>query len=146
MVTIKKVHIETKLDRKFKIESNIRNHVVYIDQPKESGGEDTGPTPLEYLLFSLAGCIASIGRIIANQKHIDLKSMEVKVEGELDVETLLGKSKKNRAGFKAIKADVKIDAPMSLKEKRQFLHEIDMRCPVSDNLINQTSVTMAVEG
>jgi len=146
MVTIKKVHIETKLDRKFKIESNIRNHVVYIDQPKESGGEDTGPTPLEYLLFSLAGCIASIGRIIANQKHIDLKSMEVKVEGELDVETLLGKSKKNRAGFKAIKADVKIDAPMSLEEKRQFLHEIDMRCPVSDNLINQTSVTMAVEG
>jgi len=145
MATIKKVCVESRMGGKFKIESKIRDHILYIDQPKEMGGEDRGPTPLEYILFSLAGCIASIGRIMANQKQIDLKSMEVKVEGELDVETLLGKSKKNRAGFKAIKADVKIDAPMSLKEKRQFLHEIDMRCPVSDNLINQTSVTMAVE-
>ena len=117
MATIKKVCIEANIDSKFKIKSNIRNHVVYIDQPKESGGEDTGPTPLEYLLFSLAGCIASIGRIMANQKKIDLKSMEVKVEGQLDVETFLGKSQENRAGFKDIKVMVKIDAPLSLEEK-----------------------------
>ena len=145
MATIKKVCIEANIDSKFKIKSNIRNHVVYIDQPKESGGEDTGPTPLEYLLFSLAGCIASIGRIMANQKKIDLKSMEVKVEGQLDVETFLGKSQENRAGFKDIKVMVKIDAPLSLEEKRQFLHEIDIRCPVSDNIENQTPIAMRVE-
>lgn len=145
MAKFKNVELVARLGDGFKMESKIRDHVVYIDQPKPAGGEDAGPTPLEYLLLSLAGCIGAIGRIIANQRKLPLRSMEIRVVGELDTDTLMGKSRENRAGFSGIWVMVKIDADMSKEEKGQFLHEIDSRCPVSDNLKAVTDVSIELE-
>ena len=142
MATMKKVQVEVKLGDKFKTEVRIRDHALYVDQPPANGGEDAGPTPLEYLLISLAGCFGAIGRIIANQKKIALRSMEVSVEGELDLDVLLGKNQQGRAGFSQIDVAVKIDADMSAEEKKSFLEEIDHRCPISDNLVKTSSVSI----
>jgi putative redox protein len=140
MVTFKTIEIVAGLGSGFKMESRIRDHVVHIDQPKAAAGEDTGPTPLEYLLLSLAGCIGAIGRIIANERKLPLRSMEIRVIGELDTDTLMGRARENRAGFAAITALVRIDADMSDEEKRDLLGEIDSRCPVSDNLKEMTDL------
>lgn len=145
MATIKQVQVEAHLGERFKIESRIHDHVVYVDQPKAGGGEDAGPTPLEYMFLSLAACIATLGRIVAKQKRINLRGMDVKVEGELDVEALMGRNPQARSGFTGIKVTAKIDADLSQGEKEQFLHEVDLRCPVSDNLKNLTPLSFAVE-
>ena len=145
MATFKAIDVTAKLGERFKIESKIRDHTLYIDQPKAAGGEDAGPTPLECLFLSLAACIASIGRIIANQQKLPLRSMEVRVQGELDVESLMGKSQEHRAGFSGMRVAVKMDADMTKEEKERFLHDIDARCPVSDNLKSLTPVTFEVE-
>lgn len=71
--------------------------------------------------------------------------MEVRVSGELDVETLLGKSQANRAGFTGLKVIAKIDADLTPEEKVQFLEEVDRRCPISENLKSLTPVTFEVE-
>jgi len=34
----------------------IRDHRVVVDQPKDAGGDDLGPTPTELFVASLAGC------------------------------------------------------------------------------------------
>jgi len=140
----KTVSVTATMGEKFKIESRIRDHHVVIDQPKQAGGEDAGPTPLEFVFFSLAGCIGSIGRIIAHQKKINLRGMQITVEGSLNTDVLLGKSQEHRVGFESVKVTAKIDADMSLDEKKQFLAEIESRCPVSDNLSNATPVTCEV--
>lgn len=140
MPTPKAVKVEAKMGEGFKIESKIRDHVVYIDQPKQAGGTDAGPTPLEYLQFALAGCIASIARIAAMQQKITLRGVEVSVDGELDLEVLLGKNKTDRAGFGCLTVKAKIDADMSREEKIAFLHEVDRRCPISDNLLKESNV------
>lgn len=145
MATIKKVNVEAKTLENMKIEVTARDHKLMIDQPKGGGGNDSGPTPLEYLFFSLAGCIGTIGTIIAKQKRIDLRGISVKVEGNLDLEVLMGKSKENRAGFQEIKVITDIDADMSREEKEKFLHEIDERCPISDNIANTTAIEFVVE-
>ncbi|MEV0974294.1 OsmC family protein [Microtetraspora glauca] len=36
----------------------IRGHSVRIDQPRDFGGSDTGPTPTELFVGSLAACVA----------------------------------------------------------------------------------------
>ena len=36
----------------------IRGHVVHVDQPESDGGSDTGPTPTELFVASLASCVA----------------------------------------------------------------------------------------
>ncbi|MEZ5578014.1 MAG: hypothetical protein R3F36_05055 [Candidatus Competibacteraceae bacterium] len=37
-----------------------------------------------------------------------------------------------------------IDADMTREEKEEFLHEVDRRCPVSENLLNATPITLHV--
>jgi uncharacterized OsmC-like protein len=145
MATIKHVQVEAHMGERFKIESKIRDHTLYVDQPKTGGGDDAGPTPLEYMFLSLAGCIATIGRIVAKQKRITLRAMDVKVEGELDMEVLMGRNPDSRSGFTGLKVTARIDADMSKEEKEQFLHEVDRRCPVSDNLHSLTPMTFVVE-
>ena len=146
MATIKHVVVEARMGERFKIESTIGNHTVVVDQPKSGGGDDAGPTPLEYFFLSLAGCFATIARIAAKQKRINLRGMDVKVEGELDVEGLLGRNPDAQSGFRGITVRAKIDADLTHEQKREFLKEVDERCPVSDNLRQVTSlVTEVVE-
>jgi uncharacterized OsmC-like protein len=140
MAKMKTVSIEAKSDEKFKVEVKAGSHTIYVDQPTTGGGTDAGPNPIEYLFTSLAGCIATVARIIASQKRIKLNGMHMKVEGTFDQETLLGKSKENRAGIAGINVTLNIDADMSREEKEAFVHEIESRCPVSDNIANTTPV------
>lgn len=134
--------IEAVAGPKFAIEAQLGSHTCYIDQPKDKMGEDKGPSPLQYLLFSLAGCIGSIGRIIAMQKKIELRGMKITVSGAIDKDFLLGKTTEGRAGFTNIDVKVDVDADLSEEDKKQFVHEIDSRCPVSDNLMNGTTVSV----
>ncbi len=138
----KTVVVESTLNEKFVIESDIRGHQIIIDQPTNAGGSDTGPTPLELLFASLAGCIGSIGRIVAMQKRIQLRGLRITVEGSLDTDGLLGKPIDGRVGFEGITVSVDVDADMSAEEKEAFIHEVDRRCPVSENLMNATPVNV----
>lgn len=141
----KTVTVEASQLGGFAIEARSRQHISIIDQPQAGGGKDEGPTPLEYLFVSLAGCIISIGLIIARQRKLAVRSIGVRIEGDLDTDVLMGKSSEARAGFSAIRVFTKVDADMSQAEKEQFLHEIDARCPISDNILNQTSIELIVE-
>lgn len=136
----KTVSIESKLNDKFVIESDVRGHKLVIDQPANAGGTDTGVTPLEMVFASLAGCIGTIGRIVAMQERITLRGMSIKVEGDLDTDGLLGKPIDGRIGFEGITITVDVDADMTDEEKEAFIHKVDSRCPVSENLLNATPI------
>ncbi len=139
---VKKVEVQLKMGERYTIESTIHNHTVYVDQPPSAGGQDKGPTPLEYLLLSHGACVATIARIIATQKRIPLRGMSITVSGELDLDILLGKKADTRAGFSGVSLRVEIDADIPREEKEKLLHEADRRCPVSDNLKQLTAVSV----
>jgi uncharacterized OsmC-like protein len=142
---MKTVKVEAELVGSFKVESQIGDHTLYIDQPKELGGEGTGPNPLQYFLLSLGGCICAISRIAANQKKIELRSIKLAVQGELDPDVFMGKNKENRAGFESISIEAEIDADLSAEEKKAFMEEVESRCPVADNLLKVTPVTLSLK-
>jgi putative redox protein len=144
MAKMKTVSVEAKLGEKFKVEVKAGNHTLYVDQPQAGGGTDAGPNPIEYLFTSLAGCIATVARIIVIQKRLQLRGMNMKIEGEFDQEIILGKSKENRPGLTGIKVILDIDSDMSKEEKEAFVQEIESRCPVSDNIEKTTPVTVEV--
>ena len=144
MAGIKNIQVAFTMGNKYTMEGKVGAHTLHIDQPKMSGGDDKGPTPLEYQLVALAGCIGAIARIIAYQRKLPMRGMEVQVSGDVNVDFLLGRTKEGRAGFTGIKALVKIDADMTLEEKKAFLHEVDERCPISESLIHATPVTVEV--
>ncbi len=137
----KRVKVSGIQDDSFRMEVTAGNHTLVVDQPRPMGGVDSGPNPLEYFLVSLAGCIGAIGRIIANQRKMDVKGFRVDVDGELNTDNLLGISSEQRAGFTSIKVSVHIDAEMTEEEKASYLSEVDSRCPISDNICNPSNVS-----
>jgi len=120
------------------------SHPFIIDQPKMAGGNDEGPNPLEVFLSTLPACICAIGRIIAMQRRINLEGITVEVEGDIDKDFLLGKTKEGRAGFTEIRSFVHIDADMTIEEKEAFLNEIAQRCPIADNMVEKSVIKPVV--
>lgn len=145
MATIKKIKVDTKWIDNFLMEVKARNHIIYVDQPEDSGGKNKGLTPLEHLLAALGSCISSMAVIIAKQKNISLKNFQVSVEGEIDYDVLLGKSKQPRPGFYKITVRLRVDADLNDTEKKKFIKEIQNRCPVADGLMNTTPLEVIVE-
>ena len=115
-----------------------------IDQPVGAGGKNDGPNPLEVFVSSLPACICAIARIVAMQRGIALRGVEAHAEADIDKNFLLGKTTEGRAGFVAIRVNVKIDADMTEAEKVAFLHEVEKRCPIADNMAGTTSITAHV--
>lgn len=142
---IKTVSVDANQVDGFKIETKSRQHIAMVDQPPAGGGTDSGPTPLEYLFVSLGSCVVTIGHIIAKQRHLPVRKIEVHIEGEVDTDVFMGKSVEARAGFSGIRVHTKIDADMSQAEKEAFLRDIDARCPISDNIQRLTPVEYIVD-
>lgn len=137
--------VGAKMEGTFRTEISC-SHSFVIDQPKAGGGNDEGPNPLEVFLSTLPACICAIGRIIANQRRIELRGIEVQVEGDIDKDFLLGKTTDGRAGFTEIRSFVKINADMTTEEKEAFLMDIEKRCPIADNMAQKSTISATVIG
>ncbi|HDI31753.1 MAG TPA: OsmC family peroxiredoxin [Thermofilum sp.] len=61
---------------------NGRSHSITLDLPKDLGGSDKGPTALELTVMGLAGCIATIFRLMSTKLKFPLKGLVVEVEAE----------------------------------------------------------------
>jgi uncharacterized OsmC-like protein len=140
MATIKTVKVTATGPDGWLITTHAGKHTALVDQPEAMGGKNEGPSPLDYVFVSLASCLITIGKIVASQRKIELRGMEVEVSGDLNLEVLRGQEKNERAGFTSMVANVKIDADMTDEEKKDFLEEVDRRCPISDNLAHTTPV------
>ena len=66
---------------KVAVEAQSRNFTIRIDEPKTSGGEDTGMSPVEALLCSLGACQVVAACVFARQMRIELDDIWVEVEG-----------------------------------------------------------------
>src|ERR1700684_4560528 len=59
---------------------DIRNHQIVVDEPKDTGGDDEGPSPQELLAASLASCTAITMEMYAKHKGWDIGAVEVQVD------------------------------------------------------------------
>jgi len=142
MAAMKTVSVKATGPDGWVVKTTAGKHDAFIDQPEAMGGTDTAPTPLDYIFVALAGCLVTIAKIVAGQRKIDLRGVEVDVSGDINLEVLRGQNTEDRAGFESMTAIVKIDADLSEEEKKEFLEEVDRRCPVSDNLMRETPITV----
>jgi putative redox protein len=58
----------------------VREHRMGVDEPNETGGDDTGPSPQELLAASLASCTAVTMEMYAVRKGWDVGDLEVSCE------------------------------------------------------------------
>ena len=66
-------------NKNYLAEAKIRTHFVVTDVPVSDGGEDTAPTPVEYLLTAIGGCVAITLRMYAARRSWDVGEITVNV-------------------------------------------------------------------
>jgi len=87
-------------------EAKIRDFTPSVsDEPEQLGGTNFGPNPVEQVLAALGNCLAVGYAANATAAGITIKSMTLRVEGDLDLRTFLGLTEGN-AGFSAIRVTV----------------------------------------
>jgi putative redox protein len=120
------------------IVAKARDKEIIMDIRKEWGGDDAGPTPGEFLVIALGGCIFNICRILATQKQIILEHLQLSVSGDIDPSRAFGMETDARAGFSHLSVQVKFSSELTDSEKAEFHQELLLRCPLCDTIINPT--------
>ena len=114
------------------------------DHPAVLVGRDQAPTPVEFLLHGLAGCLtAGIGNIAA-ARGITLYEVESTVEGDMNLLGLLGISDEVRNGYEAIRVSFRIKGNAPEEKLRQIVEQSKNRSAVYDALTRGTAITIDV--
>jgi putative redox protein len=66
-------------NKNYLAEAKIRSHFIVTDVPVSDGGEDAAPTPVEYLLTAIGGCVAITLRMYATRRGWDVGKITVNV-------------------------------------------------------------------
>ena len=125
-----------------KLAVSARQFSFVIDEPPSFGGADSGPNPVEYSLASLAGCLNVVIHLIAKERGVEVRSLNLTVKGQLDPSRLMAQPTENRAGFQAVEVIADIDSDSSTTELDEILRLSAARCPVSDNMSHTTPVVV----
>jgi len=140
------VHSTTSIQNFFGLgeEQSHKTEAVFdADHPEVFAASDNGITPIEYLLVGLASCLTAGVASVAQNRGIQLRSIESTVEGNHDIRGILGDSDV-RNGFNDVKVTFTIDADASQQEIEALVAQSQKRSAVFDALTNPTEVTVEV--
>ena len=114
------------------------------DHPEVFAANDNGITPIEYVLVGLASCLTAGVAAVAQNRGIQLRSVESKLEGTMDIRGILGVDPDVRNGYDDIKVTFKIDADASKKDIEAIVAQSQKRSAVYDVITNPVNVTVEV--
>ena len=115
------------------------------DHPEIFASEDRGITPIEYVLVGLASCLTAGVAAVAQNRGVQLRSVESTLEGAMDIRGILGMDSDVRNGYDDIKVTFKIDADAPKKDIEAIVAQSQKRSAVYDVITNPTNVTVEVK-
>ena len=124
--------------------SRSKPFVLESDEPPVLLGGNAGPNAVEIVLAGLASCLAVGFAYNAAVQGIQMEELNLRLEGDIDLQGFLGLSDAVRPGYKNIRVTchVKSDAP---QEKLLALSEYVQRTsPVLDIIRNPVAVSIAL--
>jgi uncharacterized OsmC-like protein len=121
-----------------------RGFAFTMDEPEMVGGDDDAPSPVEYLAGSWAGCLNVVCHLVADEMDLEVGSLTVEVEGELDPKKFMGRKDDVRAGYHELRANVSADVSADEETVEAWIEEVEERCPVTDNLADATPTDVSV--
>jgi uncharacterized OsmC-like protein len=141
------VHSTTRVHNFFGLgeeQSHKSESVFDADHPAVFAAEDNGITPIEYLLVGLTSCLTAGVAAVAQNRGIQIRSIEATVEGDHDIRGILGADSDVRNGFNDVRVNFKIDADADQQEIEALVAQSQKRSAVFDALTNPTEVTVTV--
>jgi len=120
--------------------------VLDADEPPLLLGKDLGPNPVEYALTALAACVTTSIVYHAAAKGVTIRSMESRLEGDIDLQGFLGLKDDVPRGYKEIRMYVKIDADAPPEKLNEIVQLGPTYSPVFDTITRAVPVSVQLEG
>jgi len=104
-----------------------------LDEPESFHGTNLGPSPVEYLLIGIGGCLGSSFMFCLIKHHIEIENLEIIVDGKMH-------HKPPTMRLKLVEVDVKIMYVLKdisqAEQIEQCINKFMKHCVVSDTLID----------
>ena len=113
-----------------------------MDHPEIFAAEDNGATPVEYVLVGLAGCLTGGIASVAQNRNIQLNSVKAVIEGDMDLQGIMGIDSDVRNGYSCVKVMFEIDADASQEEIEAVVAQSQKRSAVYDIITNPTQIVV----
>jgi uncharacterized OsmC-like protein len=121
-----------------------QQHTYEGDHPAVLVGADNGPTPIEFVLHALGGCLIAGIANIAAARRVDLHEVVAKVEGNADLRGLLGISTNVRNGYDSIRVSFEIKGDAPAEKLQQIVEQSRSRSAVYDVLTRPVPIEIVV--
>ncbi|SDO57925.1 Uncharacterized OsmC-related protein [Streptomyces sp. cf386] len=122
-------------------EKRVAKYTMSSDEPAALLGTDTAVSPAEYLLQALAGCYTVTIATLAASQGIELGSVRLELEGDVDLRGFLGIAPAIRPGLGQVRVRVHAEAPGATREQlEELIALVENRSPIRDTLVNPVGV------
>jgi uncharacterized OsmC-like protein len=112
----------------------IRGHAITVDQPRQAGGGDAGPMPVELLPASLGTCVAFYVQQFLVTRGLDATGLEVQV-------FTAGAPNPNRIGL----LEVSVNVPKGIPEQyREAVVRAAESCTVHHTLTHTPEIKVSL--
>jgi uncharacterized OsmC-like protein len=119
--------------------------VLDADEPPLLLGKDIGPNPVEYALTALAACVTTSIVYHAAAKGVTIRSMESRLEGDIDLQGFLGIKDDVPRGYKEIRMYVNIDADAPPEKLEEIVQLGPTYSPVFDTITRAVPVSVQLD-
>jgi putative redox protein len=114
-------------NKNYLAEAKTRNHFLTMDQTVASGGDNSGPTPVEYLLAAIGGWVSITLRVYADRRGWDVGKIKVNVS-----------QLKDESGT-YLTEEISFEKEISEEQRKKML-VFAAKCPVAKMVKGQTRI------
>lgn len=104
-------------------------------------GNDKAPSPLEWMLHALIGCLTTSTAYHAALRCIEIRAIDSEIDGDLDVRGFLGISNRVRKGYSEIRVTMRV----ATKATKESIEELARMSPMLDVVSRSVPVKITIE-
>jgi len=114
------------------------------DEPPVILGQNRGVNPVEYLMSAVAGCVTTSFVVNAAARGIELQSVRVELDGDIDLRGLLHLDESVNPGYESIRMRFHVESDAPRQQIEELLHYAKGRSPVFDTITRPVPVQVEI--
>jgi uncharacterized OsmC-like protein len=121
-------------------DSRTKDFIFTNGEPPILLGNNEGGNPVEFLLHALAGCVTTTFVLHAMARGIHIRELSTELEGDMDLQGLLGLDDSVSPGYEEIRIKLHVQADCSDEELEDLLAYAEQRSPVCNTVCRPVPV------
>jgi uncharacterized OsmC-like protein len=140
---IKTVKAEGRWRGQFRTDLDVRDFHFVTAEPEKIGGNNEGPTPMEYVLGALNGCLGVVVELVAKEQGIPLHDLKISSSGLVDQRGLFGTADVSPQ-FQSVDVAITLATIAPAAKLATLQQQVLKRCPVY-NMIRDSKAHIDVK-